>query len=105
MKPVAVRYKGRKVRTTAHAEQLWRERWGETVQQPSRARELINPGPSYGGVGFIEIEYVLIAVVKRIGLAPKSRNMRMIKDQPSRLSVSRLRDTGSSNCKSVDFLE
>ena len=29
-----------------HAEQLWRERWGETVQQPSRARELISPGLS-----------------------------------------------------------
>ncbi len=28
----------------SHAEQLWRERWGETIQQPSRARELINPG-------------------------------------------------------------
>ena len=27
-----------------HAEQLWRERWGEVIQQPSRARELINPG-------------------------------------------------------------
>ena len=35
----------------------------------------------------------------------KSRNMRMIKDQPSRFSVSRLHDTGGSNCESVDFLK
>ncbi len=42
---------------------------------------------------------------KRIGLAPKGRNMRIIKGQPSRLSASRLQDTGSSNCESVDFLE
>ncbi len=27
-----------------HAGQLWRERWGEVIQQPSRARELISPG-------------------------------------------------------------
>ncbi len=53
----------------------------------------------------IEGEDILTAVVKRIGLAPMGRNMRIIKDQPSRLSASRLHDTGSSNCESGDFLE
>ena len=57
------------------------------------------------GIGLIEGEDSLAAVVKRIGLAPKGRNMRLIKDQPSRLSASRLHDTGSSHCQSVDFLE
>ncbi len=47
----------------------------------------------------------LTAVVKRTCLAPKSGNMRLIKDQPSRLSASRLHDTGISHCESVDFLE
>ncbi len=47
----------------------------------------------------------LTAVVKRIDLAPKGRNMCVIKDQPSRLSASRLHDSGSANCESVDFLE
>ena len=37
-------WKERGINPILHAEQLWRERWGETVQQPSRARELINPG-------------------------------------------------------------
>ncbi len=45
------------------------------------------------------------AVVKRIRLAPKGRNMRIIKDQPSRLSASKLHNSGSSNCESVHFLE
>jgi hypothetical protein len=36
----------RQVDPIIHAEQLWRERRGETIQQPSRARELINPGLS-----------------------------------------------------------
>ncbi len=39
-------WKERQVDPIIHAEQLWRERWDKTVQQPSRARELINPGPS-----------------------------------------------------------
>ncbi len=39
-------WKQRGINPIIHAEQLWRERWGETVQQPSRARELISPGPS-----------------------------------------------------------
>jgi hypothetical protein len=39
-------WKERQVDPIIHAEQLWRERWAETVQQPSRARELINPGLS-----------------------------------------------------------
>ena len=29
-----------------HAKKLWRERRGEAIQQPSRARELISPSPS-----------------------------------------------------------
>ncbi len=39
-------WRERQVDPIIHAEQLWRERWGETVQQPSRARELISPGLS-----------------------------------------------------------
>jgi len=39
-------WKERGINPIIHAEQLWRERWGETIQQPSRARELISPGPS-----------------------------------------------------------
>ena len=37
-------WKERQVDPIIHAEQLWRERWGEVIQQPSRARELISPG-------------------------------------------------------------
>ncbi len=37
-------WKVRGINPIIHAEQLWRERWGETIQQPSRARELISPG-------------------------------------------------------------
>ncbi len=61
--------------------------------------------PFVGGVGLIEGEAILTAVVKRTGLAPKGRNIRIIKDQPMRLSASRLHDTDSFNCESVDFLE
>ncbi len=39
-------WKERQVDPIIHAEQLWRGRWDETVQQPSRARELISPGPN-----------------------------------------------------------
>ncbi len=39
-------WKERGINPIIHAEQLWRERWGETIQPASRARELINPGPS-----------------------------------------------------------
>ena len=39
-------WKERGINPIIHAEQLRRERWVETVQQPSRARELISPGPS-----------------------------------------------------------
>ncbi len=39
-------WKERQVDPMIHAELLWRERLGETVQQPSRARELISPGLS-----------------------------------------------------------
>ncbi len=39
-------WKERGINPIIHAEQLWRESWGKTIQQPSRARELINPGPS-----------------------------------------------------------
>jgi hypothetical protein len=39
-------WKERQVNPITYAEQLWRERWDETVQQPSRARELISPNPS-----------------------------------------------------------
>ncbi len=39
-------WKERGINPIIHAEELWRERWGEVIQQPSRARELINPGPS-----------------------------------------------------------
>ncbi len=39
-------WKERQIDPIIHAEQLWRERWSETVQQPSRARELISPEPS-----------------------------------------------------------
>ncbi len=38
-------WKERGINPISHAEQLWRERWGEVIQQPSRARELINRGP------------------------------------------------------------
>ena len=38
-------WKERQVDPIILAEQLWRERWSETVQQPSRAREPISPGP------------------------------------------------------------
>ncbi len=37
-------WKERGINPIIHAEELWRERWGEVIQQPSRARELINPG-------------------------------------------------------------
>ncbi len=36
-------WKGRGINPIIHAEELWRERWGEAIQQPSRARELLNP--------------------------------------------------------------
>ena len=39
-------WKERQVDPIIRAEQLWRERWGETVQQPRRARKLIRPDPS-----------------------------------------------------------
>ncbi len=39
-------WKERQVDPIIHAEQLWQKRWDETIQQPSRARELINPGLS-----------------------------------------------------------
>ncbi len=38
-------WKERGINPITHAEQLWRERWDEAIQQPSRARELISPGP------------------------------------------------------------
>ena len=53
----------------------------------------------------IEGEDSLTTVIKRNGLALKGWNMRIIKNQPSRLSASRLHVTGSSHCESVDFLE
>ncbi len=37
-------WRERQVDPIIHAEQLWRERWGEVIQQPSRARELLSPG-------------------------------------------------------------
>ncbi len=37
-------WKERGINPIIHAAQLWREGWGETTQQPSRARELISPG-------------------------------------------------------------
>jgi hypothetical protein len=37
-------WRERGINSIRHAEQLWRERWGEVIQQPSRARELISPG-------------------------------------------------------------
>ncbi len=37
-------WKERGINPIIHAAQLWREGWGETIQQPSRARELISPG-------------------------------------------------------------
>jgi hypothetical protein len=37
-------WKERGINLIIHAEQLWRERRGEGLQQPSRARELISTG-------------------------------------------------------------
>ncbi len=39
-------WKERGMNPMMYAEQLWRARRGEDIQQPSRARELINPAPS-----------------------------------------------------------
>jgi hypothetical protein len=38
-------WRERQIDPIVHAEQLWRERWNQTILQPSRARELISPGP------------------------------------------------------------
>ncbi len=38
-------WKERGINPIAHAELLWHERWGETIQQPSRAREMVRPIP------------------------------------------------------------
>ena len=39
-------WKERGINPIVHVEQPWRARRSEGLQQPSRARELINPGPS-----------------------------------------------------------
>ena len=37
-------WKARAIDPVVQAEKLWRERWNEAIQQPSRAAELINSG-------------------------------------------------------------
>ncbi len=43
-------WKARAIDPVVHAEQLWREKWNEPIQQPSRAGKLINSGLVHGSV-------------------------------------------------------